>query len=62
VPIIVGYYQSRFQPSDFSNLQDDAVEFVSVSHSSYGAAYDALLEETIGKPVLILAPYAIPQG
>jgi hypothetical protein len=61
VPIIVGYYQSRFQPSDFSNLQDDAVEFVSVSHSSYGAAYDALLEETIGKPVLILAPYAIPK-
>ena len=60
--IIVGYYQSRFQPSDFSNLmQDAAVEFVPVSNSSYGAAYDTLLERTIGKPILILAPYAIPK-
>jgi hypothetical protein len=60
--IIVGYYQSRFQPSDFSNLMhDDAVEFVPVSNSSYGAAYDTLLERTIGKPILILAPYAVPK-
>jgi hypothetical protein len=60
--IIVGYYQSRFQPSDFSNLmQDETVEFVPVSNSSYGAAYDTLLERTIGKPILILAPYAVPK-
>jgi hypothetical protein len=42
-------------------MHDDAVEFVPVSNSSYGAAYDTLLERTIGKPILILAPYAVPK-
>ena len=60
--IFVSYYLNRFQPSDFHSLMVyDRVDFIPVANSSYGAAYDTLLERTVDKPVLILAPYAIPK-
>jgi len=60
--ILVGYYQKKFQPSDFQCLETyDGVELVPVDSSSYGAAYDVLLERVVGKPILILAPYVIPK-
>jgi len=59
--ILVGYYANRFQASEFGTLLAENVELVPVHNSSYGAAYDTLLERTIGQPILILAPYAIPK-
>jgi hypothetical protein len=61
--ILVGYYQNRFQASDFRSLinENSQVQLIPVQNSSYGAAYDSLLDQTTGKPILILAPYAIPK-